>query len=582
MNVGASCVSRNTLFRRLLTASIVVASLWPTPSLWAEDTADERQSRYLEQKEKLLLLAMDVAERACLSNTSSTEAASLRLTLHNLRNQISSAAGIEKKIEAMRGAAQSLPASAQLIENDKIRNCINQKIQPFFEPLIQSYTASAERGRWPDPIDFRFNFTRGPSKNQRLYSPFLRTELLIRGQPVSRRLVVQDPQGGSYFDQDIPYPGVDEDISGTIVAERNPISTLTSSPPAITDICIQRVSSLPPLSKGPYDLFDCIEGHACQPSTRAAGWLHACRARNAPPTAFAGFKFFAEAHAEVTQVATKADESRFWSVPSLASLTQSNSEGVGYTVFAIKTDAFRHGPVTAVEVKIQVNGVPVREDGLPSRLRPIANDPRSSFSHNFALQTLDFEGAEGGCDRIKLELQPLARDGEQNTAHAFSLTYVALRDVAPRTQTAGDSTLAWSAAYITPLREWRHLAEVNSYIYSTGDSASQQRAVGMARSSKKWLDQQQLSYLGSRVVGIIRPPRTVQPNGTAAYGLAAGLLQESGQVRFTFSEGDARKLASFIISYRGHGAEAARSISPKPYIFQAVGGSHSAPGICQD
>lgn len=237
--------------------------------------------------------------------------------------------------------------------------------------------------------------------------------------------------------------------------------------------------------------------------------------------------------------------------------------------------------ITGVEVDVRVNGVPVREDGLPAELRPVANNPQARFIHSFALQTLDFEGAHGGCDRIDVALRPLLAEGRKGEAQASTLTYVALRDVAPRTQRLGDAELKWSAAYITPQREWRHIAEVHSYIYSTRDRATQKRAVEQAQTDKRWLDGQGLTYNGQKVVGVIRPPRTVKPDGTAAYGLGTGLIQENGQVRFTFSEGDARKLAAFMIAQRKRGSEAARAIHREPYIFQAVGGSYTAGGVCE-
>jgi hypothetical protein len=269
-------------------------------------------------------------------------------------------------------------------------------------------------------------------------------------------------------------------------------------------------------------------------------------------------------------------------VPSLEALSQRKAEGVGYTVFAFETDAFRRPGIIGIEVDVYVNGVPVREDGLPAELRPVANDPEARFTHSFALQTLDFEGAQGGCDQIELRLHPLLSDGSQGDARIATLTYVALRDVAPRTQALGDAKLQWSAAYITPRREWRHLAVLRSYIYSTRDSATQKRAVDAAEANKRWLDGQAFTYNGQKVVGVIRPPRTVQPNGSAAYGLAAGLIQDNGQVRFTFSEADARKLAAFMIAQRNVGADAARIVHPEPYIFQATGGSYTASGVCDE
>jgi hypothetical protein len=104
----------------------------------------------------------------------------------------------------------------------------------------------------------------------------------------------------------------------------------------------------------------------------------------------------------------------------------------------------------------------------------------------------------------------------------------------------------------------------------------------VAQADKRWLDGQRLTYNGQKVVGVIRPPRTVKPDGTAAYGLATGLIQENGQVRFTFSEEDAHKLAAFMIAQRKRGSEAARVIHSERYIFQAVGGSYTVGGVCEE
>lgn len=150
-----------------------------------------------------------------------------------------------------------------------------------------------------------------------------------------------------------------------------------------------------------------------------------------------------------------------------------------------------------------------------------------------------------------------------------------------RRQSLGTGQLTWLASYITPVRDWRHIAMVHSYTYAIADGpAGVARAAGLAAADKRWLDGAGLVYDGQPVVGVVRPPRTVQPNGTAAFGLGAGLVQPTGQVRFTFSEGDARKLAAFMIAQRA-GPAARRVIAPERYIFQAVGGSRTAPGVCE-
>jgi hypothetical protein len=569
--------------RLTLCSTLVAATLGLAAAAMAQQSAEARQKAQLEQYEQLLRTTVGAAETACLSNTSTQEGTSLRLKWHAIVGQIASAAGVEKKTEVIRGAARDLPASAQLIENDKIRNCINEKIQPVLAMVVQTYQHAAPNAAWPDPIDFRFNFIRGPSRDPQMYTEYLRVNLQTRRRPLSRRLVIQDPQGAAYFQQDVGYPQLGETVSGTIVAERIPDARLTSTPPVITDVCFQRPPNPPSAGSTDYDLFDCPEGKVCRPSARATGWLQICPAQpGARPAAILPSFVRAAYAAGAEQPSAPAAAAPYWSVPSLEALAQRNVEGVGYTVFTVETDAFRRPDITGVAVDVRVNGVPVREDGLLPELRPVANEPQSRFTHRFALQTLDFEGAQGGCDRIDIGLRPLLADGRKGDALTSTLTYVALRDVAPRAQRLGDAELKWSAAYITPQREWRHIAEVHSYIYSTRDAATQERAVEQAQADKRWLDGQALTYNGQKLVGVIRPPRTVKPDGTAAYGLGAGLIQENGQVRFTFSEGDARKLAAFMIAQRNRGADAARIIHREPYIFQAVGGSYTAGGVCEE
>ena len=367
------------------------------------------------------------------------------------------------------------------------------------------------------------------------------------------------------------------------MAERIPDARLTSTQPVITNVCFQRPPSFPTARATDYDLYDCIEGKACGPSSRATGWLQACPAQPDGRRGSITSSFVRVANAAgLEQLGAAASAAPYWSVPSLQALTQRNFEGVGYTVFTLETDAFRRPGIIGVEVDIRVNGVPVREDGLPAELRPVANNTQARFTYNFALQTLNFDGAQGGCDHIEVGLRPLLAEGRKGEVRTATLTYVALRDVAPRVQWLGDAELKWSAAYITPRREWRHIAEVHSYIYSTRDPATQKRAVEQAQADKRWLDSQTLTYDGQKLVGVIRPPRTVKPDGTAAYGMGTGLIQENGQVRFTFSERDARKLAAFMIAQRNHGADAARIIHREPYIFQAIGGSYTAGGVCEE
>ncbi len=574
---------RDLLLQRPLLAILLASTVSITLPAIAQPTSSDLQAAELSQYEQLLRTSVDAAEKACLSNTSTEQSRSLLLSWHAVLAQISSTAGVEKKTEEIRGAAHDLPASAQLIENDNIRNCINEKIKPIFAMAVQVFQPAAASAAWPDPIDFRFSFIRGPSQNPQVYTEFLRADLQTRTGPLSDRLIIQDPQGAAYFNLRLGYPKPGEIVSGIIVAERIPNARLTAIQPVLTNVCFQRPSHLPSGLSARFDLFDCAEGKACRPSQRSTGWLSACP-QPSPATKgwtapFLGGTVYA---ASRDQPDTTAPVSPYWSVPSLRALTEGEAEGVGYTVFTLETDSFRKTDIRGVEVEVRVNGVAVREDGLTADLRPVANDPNGLFVHRFALQTLDFEGAQGGCDRIDIGLRPLMADGRKGDPLKSTLTYVALRDIAPRSQRLGDGNLKWSAAYITPIREWRNIAEINSYTYRTSDPAMHRSMVEQVQSDKSWLDKQGLTYEGQKIVGVIRPPRTVKPDGSAAYGLAAGLIQENGQVRFTFSDGDARKLAAFMIAQRSRGKVFARIIHNQEFIFQALGGSHTAGGVCEN
>lgn len=562
---------------RILILGLGILSALPAPA------QSEAQAAALANYERLLNTTIQVAERACLSNVSSEESKKLVVSWSAVLSRISSAASLQKKTQEIRGASLSLPAAAQKIENDSIRKCINAKITPIFAMADVVFQPAAGQTAWPDPIDFRFNFVRGPSRNSKAYTEFLRAELQTHAGPISERLVIQDPQGLPYFDLRLGYPISNETVSGTLVAERAPTATLTSTPPAITKVCFQRPSNLPTGQLAKFDLFKCMEGMTCEASDRATGWLKPCSA--SPAGKHAGllpFPLTSVYAAEQDRTDDVHATLPYWSVPSVRALANGDPEGVGYTIFDLQTELFQHRGIAEVEVDIIVNGIPVREDGLTPDLRPTANRPGQPFVHRFALQTLDFEGARGGCDKIEVTLRPVSADGRRGAAQSVTLSYVALRDVAPRVEKLGDGELKWSAAYITPKREWRNIPEVSSYSYSTHDPVAQRRVLDRAEADKTWLDSQKLLFQGQKVVGVLRPARTISPNGIAAYGLAAGLLQTNGQVRFTFSDGEARQLSTFMIAQRGKLPRASQVINGRPYIFQAIGGSHTASGACVD
>ena len=537
---------------------------------------------YVDQQTVFMRTTTDAAVRACLSQETTTETVSLRAQFDHLVSGVQSALGLQKKVEAIRGASREMPHALQRIENDTIRNCMKIYMQPALAAAAERYQAGDTGSVWPQPVDLRLRLLRTTSLDRRKFTDALYVNLRPpRRSPLDLRLVPQDPRGLAYYQYGVPYPAASDVVRGTIVAETREDARLSSAPPTLTQICLQRPPRFPQ-QRADYDIFDCTEGGACKPSRDTTGWLQACptahaKAAPAPMTP----RLWRVAWQDEPDRPTTGPSGVRWVAPSLRSLAGRPHEGVGYTVFTVETDAFERDDVVGVEVGVRVNGTPVEEEGLPPELRPSPNDPTEAFSHSFALQTLNFTGAEGGCDVVELSLRPLLTNGEKGAARTARLSYVALRDVAERRQPLGAGQLTWLASYITPAREWRNIAEVHSYIYSTRAGAgAAQRAAGLAAADKRWIDAANLTYQGQRVVGVVRPPRTIQSDGSAAFGLGAGLVQPNGQVRFTFSDPDARKLAAFMIAQRTS-AEARRVIAPAPYIFQAVGGSRTAPGICE-
>lgn len=539
---------------------------------------EDRRKAALKTNVDVLITLIDKTSKLCLS--SDTSSVKIKGIFNAMRAGLSTDASTEIQWQTLRGARDNLPRDVQLIENDKIRECAKHYIEPLFGIIINNFETANNNSEWPDWLDLRFNFKRTISLDPRIYSDKLRLDLPRIKHSTSRIIA---PQDVPFYQQDIPYPQKDELVRGTIVPVKTGTSRLSREAPVITEICFKQPNKLPVPRQAYYEFFDCKEGDICRPARQSTAWLEACASSPAPSKS-AGFLDYVFSTAYATQSTTQAPNAKsntdpFWHVPSLQTLAKGNSTGVGYTIFTIETDAFQQQPVHAVEVDVKVNGVPVLEDGLSPKLRPVPTEPGEKYKYSFALQSLNFQGARHGCDRIDLSLTP---QNDERKRVQTTLSYVALRDVAPRTQQLGMAHLTWSASYIVPAQEWRHYAIANSYSFLVTNNSSKQQAMRQVETDKMILDNLGLIYHDQKLIGVIRPPRTIKPNGSAAYGLALGLVQENGQVRFTFGETDARRLADFVVSQRNRNATLRNTISPNPFLFNANGGSRTAPGMCED
>jgi hypothetical protein len=326
--------------------------------------------------------------------------------------------------------------------------------------------------------------------------------------------------------------------------------------------CLKRPASLEP-STDQHVHLDCDESNSCKLHFPSPKWLEPCPVEEIKSSR--AWSLLPLAHA--------AGTARRWSVPSAKTLVvyKDRMQGVGYTLVSIETDALRDPAIIGVEVDVRVNGVPVLEDGLAAALRPVPHDPSRPFRHSYALESLDFEGAQAGCEAIVLTLRPRLANGKTGEPLSATLPYVALRDAPGKRLPFGKGTLNWSAKYVVPASEWSHEAFISSVSYSSsgGDAAAaaaRERAVTL----KKDFDRLGLTRQGRPLVAVIRPPLTLTGD-KLAYGLTTGVVQPTGQVRFTFSPQEANAICDALLAARKNNAAAQRVINREKYIYKVAG-----------
>jgi hypothetical protein len=409
----------------------------------------------------------------------------------------------------------------------------------------------------PNPVQLRFSY-KPVAEAKVALDETLRVNLQTKRRVVDGERLAMQP--GGYYSHNTAYPAEDDRILGTLVREIRESSL--GAPPGPARFCLKRPAVLEP-STDQHVHLDCNESNSCKLHFPSPKWLEPCpvEVSKAP----LGFSLLPMAHA--------SDTVRRWSVPSAKTLEvyKDRMKGVGYTLVQIETDALRDAAIIGVEVDVRVNGVPILEDGLAPALRPLPNDPGKPFRHSFALQSLDFEGAQAGCEAIVLTLRPLLSGGKRGEPLSALLPYVALRDAPGKQQPFGKGSLNWSAKYMVPDAEWSHEAFITSVSYSTaGGAAAAERARERAVALKKEFDRLGLTHDGRPLVAVIRPPLTLTGQ-RLAYGLTTGVVQSSGQVRFTFSPQDAHALGDTLLSARSTNPAARRVIDREKYIYKVAG-----------
>lgn len=270
---------------------------------------------------------------------------------------------------------------------------------------------------------------------------------------------------------------------------------------------------------------NCRESGKCSIANDDVGWAASCPSDQTAQHASASFVAFAAPSPTSPRPA--------WVVPSLNTLRTQRSTGQNraYTEFLISSGPLPGlGGADHMVWSVRVNGIEISVDGLAPEANAIPFHASEGIRLVFGLENLDFSGEQSGYENVELLLQFVSGD-RVLARKRLALEYAALRSMENVTS---EPDIHWKASYF-PARNDRFQIFLVSY-------AKKQAAMDR----KQQIDSVKLAIGGDTLVGVVRPPlRTNAP-----YGVALGVHQPSGQVKFTFDEKQARGLCSTVVSIK--------------------------------
>jgi hypothetical protein len=313
-------------------------------------------------------------------------------------------------------------------------------------------------------------------------------------------------------------PGEGERFEADLFRE---VQTSALAKPERTTMCFTRAPNV--AASALAAKIECEEGARCTIARDDAGQVRACGDRPASLRTWPfGWSALRSAHAQETS------SQEGWIVPSLETLRRRHAgpDAPAYTEVTLTS-----GPLPAlqqakyVSVGIKVNGRTVWVDGLPADASAVPFDASAGLNLQLGLENLEFSGAQLGFERVELTLRFL--DGKTLVREAtVPLHYVALRDKT-ESEPVGDSDLGvrWKAKYVPGPAADRY----QIFLMSTPSAEEVERI-------KRRFDSAGFKSASGNdtlpLVAVIRPP--LQDNRN--YGLAVGLRQPTGQIRFSFDQ----------------------------------------------
>ena len=186
--------------------------------------------------------------------------------------------------------------------------------------------------------------------------------------------------------------------------------------------------------------------------------------------------------------------------------------------------------VDSITYQVFANDTPIYFDGWPKEDTITAVKPEKGIKLEFGLENLNFSGANEGQEIIRIEFDFYSKKKLIKTL-TIERSYVALREVKPVSFTKDGIDFSWMGDYF--IGKAQDGFKVN--IWSTPDPSELAKR-------KKWFDQADVQFEGRPSVSVIRPP--LEPNPW--YGLAIGLVDKHGRIKFTFSQAEAERISIWV------------------------------------
>ena len=419
----------------------------------------------------------------------------------------------------------------------------------------------------PNPFALRFSVADRADTARKSRFDFLRDGnpiLKLRlDKPIResrRRTLARQDDGG--YEQSILLPCVGREFRAQFTRLVFDSQLDKSRKPLVTDLCFERKKLGLDLT---FTHHECMEGGSCNPGAFDPGIAQTC---DSSDQGFLRNMFISTAHARV--LSDEETQGQRWTVPSIETLSAlPRVERPGFTVFILWSGPLPHlADADHFTTAIKVNGVSVLEDGWPAHSTSEPFDHREGLQFQFAMQNLGFSGANDGRETIEVSLRFFVRNIFIEE-EVLTREYVALRNAEMiLRQLKNGSLVQWIGTYRAPVKPDKFEVFLTS-----------SKAVRDVRRFKKRFDYSALTFNQQPLVAVIRPP--LPPS--EYYGVAAGVILESGQTRFTYNKQTAGDLCRELYSKR-ESADFRTLIQDDIYRFENQPRAPGAPKFqfCKD